>query len=185
MRLPCRATSLPASRRAGLYADLLAKDRSHSQLEAVPTAWSAQARPLRNPWTQILIEREMLLNGLDFRPEIEQSPNPVHDFVQSLHRGKVNSNAETLFVRQVPDLNEATLFADLDGAFVNPLLDRFDSGDRPRSQEPQHGIPVIRCAVTDVEHRAPTEIRQIQRSFASEGARWTMKKIVKNLVEAS
>ncbi len=84
----------------GRYRDLLAEDRAHRELKAVPRAGHAQARPRRDQRRQYGIEREMRADRIGIGGEIEHPAHPRDDLRQGRHIGKANRTSIAVLRRR-------------------------------------------------------------------------------------
>jgi len=90
-------------------AHLLAEDRAHGELEAVPAARDAQARSLRHERRESRIASEMRADRVDVGARVEDAPHAREDRGKSAHAREADANGEVALGRLVRDLDRAEL----------------------------------------------------------------------------
>jgi hypothetical protein len=59
--------------------DLLTEYRANGDLKAVPSAWYAQTRTLRDEWREQRISAKVIPDGQRIRAKVENAPDASHD----------------------------------------------------------------------------------------------------------
>ena len=166
----------------GCHADLLAQDGPDCELEAIPAAGSTQSRTLRHQGREHRIAGEMVVDGLDVGPEIEEAPHAGDDDGEKADVGEADADAEALPVGQVSDLDASHRAVHLDCAQVAVIVDKLDALNGASAQEAEYGFPVIRCAIAKPE--GDIFLQGFCGALSSQGAGRPMEEVAKGLVES-
>jgi hypothetical protein len=143
----CR--SLPAEHRRDatgegrrrLDRDLLPKDGTDGDLEAVPCSRRADARVPGPRAAQQRIGAQVLADDGGVRAEIEHRLHALDDRQEQARVGKANLYGERRSLGQMRHLERAYFAVDLDGAPVPAKVDRFDARRGSRAEEKRRVRP--------------------------------------------
>jgi hypothetical protein len=166
---------------------LLAEDRAHRELEAIPAAGRAQAGPLGDQRRQQRVLCQMRVDRRDVGAKVEHAADAPDDGGQGAHRREADACAEARPVRQVDDLDRPHEAILQHGPAIGVGLDPLDAVDRARLQEREHRVPVVRRTVGEAHGDADLADRafgQGMHRFPPQRAWRPLEQLLEGLVEA-
>ncbi len=150
----------PAGQRGGAaHRHLLAEDRAHRDLEAVPGAGDAQAGAAPQQAPEHGVGAERTGDGQRVGVEVEDVAHAAHDAGRVAEQGRGGAHEQRTAVGRRRDLHDADRVSGPRDAAIGGALHGLDARDRAGGEVRQHGVPVQRRAVREPQHDPGARLR--------------------------